>query len=716
MKAFDTLKDALRASDFAGNQPFELIRQISLYLSHDDEERQTEGQELLIRLLERRNELNGYEPLISALIRDCGLFPYADPQHLSPSDLLAYEFHRPDPSSPREYVFHRVQAEVFHKLAAGKNLILSAPTSFGKSAIIEELIISGRYKTIVIVMPTIALIDETRKKLHRYNEHYKLITHNDQKRDDERGNIYLLTQERAIDRDDLANGVIDLLVIDEFYKLDPNRGDNRFLSLNHALYKLLKRAKQFYMLGPGIRNLSFDPRVRLKADLLVTDYATVATDVHQLSLDETEYQPKLVELIARLMSQNEPTIVYCKSPQSAGKVCAALLEAGLDFGNQYLKGFHEWLCEHYNFEWVFTRGIARGIGLHHGKLPRSLSQTSVRYFNTGKLPLLICTSTLIEGVNTSAKNVVIFDNKIAQDAIDFFTFNNIKGRSGRMFKHFIGQVFVFGTPPDRELFDVDIPAISGGDSAPDGLLLQMDDDDLSPESKQRVSAFGNQNIIGLEVLRKNAHVLEPGEQIVLARHIADNLREQHNLLCWRQHPNRDQLKHVCDLMESYMNLFPPRRGGVRSTKQLAYFLWRLSIHKNTENFVREAIERRRDSDTIDATIELAFEFIRNWAAFNFPSKLMALDLIQKDIFMRHGLDHGDYAYYASAAENLFMNPAITALDEYGVPSELVLKLPGAAKLEGTDNAIDFIRSLDARTHAHLTPFENELLKVAQDSL
>jgi hypothetical protein len=169
-------------------------------------------------------------------------------------------------------------------------------------------------------------------------------------------------------------------------------------------------------------------------------------------------------------------------------------------------------------------------------------------------------------------------------------------------------------------------------------------------------------------------------------------------------------------MKDYMDLFPARRGGVKSTKHLAYLLWRLSVHKNTENFVREVIERRRDSDTIDAVIEIAFEFIRNWAAFNFPSKLMALDLIQRDVFTRHGLDPGNYSFYASSAENLFMNPAITALDEYGVPSELVLKLSGSNKLQSTDSAIEFIRSIDPRIQTSLTTFEHELLKVAQDSL
>ena len=77
---------------------------------------------------------------------------------------------------------------------------------------------------------------------------------------------------------------------------------------------------------------------------------------------------------------------------------------------------------------------------------------------------LVCTSTLIEGVNTKAKNVVIYDNKINKSSIDFFTFNNIKGRSGRMGQHYIGHVYLFDTPPSDPLPLVDIPVFSEPDN------------------------------------------------------------------------------------------------------------------------------------------------------------------------------------------------------------------------------------------------------------
>ena len=65
--------------------------------------------------------------------------------------------------------------------------------------------------------------------------------------------IFVLTQERFLSRNDDLK--IDLLFVDEFYKLDPDRGDPRFETLNLALYRALPIAKQCFMAGPHIRSI-----------------------------------------------------------------------------------------------------------------------------------------------------------------------------------------------------------------------------------------------------------------------------------------------------------------------------------------------------------------------------------------------------------------------------------------------------------------------------
>src|SRR5690606_6479214 len=125
-------------------------------------------------------------------------------------------------------------------------------------------------------------------------------------------------------------------------------------------------------------------------------------------------------------------------------------------------------------------------------------------------------STLIEGVNTKAKNVIIFDNKIAKQKYDFFTFNNIRGRSGRMFKHFIGNVYVFHEPPQQELPLVEVPVFSqDSQNTSESLLIQLDESDLRGNSRKRLEPYYQQQILGIDVIRQNTGI-EPQDQIALA--------------------------------------------------------------------------------------------------------------------------------------------------------------------------------------------------------
>jgi reverse gyrase len=48
---------------------------------------------------------------------------------------------------------------------SGKNLAIIAPTSFGKSFIIDAFIALKQPKNTAIIVPTIALTDETRRRL-----------------------------------------------------------------------------------------------------------------------------------------------------------------------------------------------------------------------------------------------------------------------------------------------------------------------------------------------------------------------------------------------------------------------------------------------------------------------------------------------------------------------------------------------------------------------
>src|SRR3546814_4146826 len=100
----------------------------------------------------------------------------------------------------------------------------------------------------------------------------------------------------------------------------------------------------------------------------------------------------------------------------------------------------EWLRREYPEEWILTKALERGIGIHHGNVPRAIQQYIIRAFDSGEIKIIICTTTLIEGINTVAENVIIYDRRVENTGFDAFTFRNIAGRAGRMRKYFIGKV------------------------------------------------------------------------------------------------------------------------------------------------------------------------------------------------------------------------------------------------------------------------------------
>ncbi len=701
------IRDALSEPDKIAENAFSLLKSISV-LCHNDETL-TEGREMVIRALEHYETFIALNGAIDVLIRQVGLFPYAEPKNLSIRDKVAYEFHRP--INFDEYdsniVFHREQAEVYRGLMDGESFVLSAPTSFGKSLIIDALLASGRFKNFVIIVPTIALIDETRRRLSRFRENYKIITHPSQAPAD--SNVFVLTQERAIDRDDIEQ--IDILVIDEFYKLDIGGRDDsdRAAILNHALYKLRKISKQIYLLGPSIRGIPDGFGERFKCYFKKTDFNTVVSEIEILS-PKPSREEAFLELAGSL---EEPTLVYCRSPNQANTVVGLLADSELVTGDEYLNDAAGWVGEAFHPDWSLRTAIEKGVGIHHGRIPRALAHLNVRLFNEGKLKFLVCTSSLIEGVNTAAKNVIIYEGKLASSNLDFFTFRNIQGRSGRMFQHFIGKVFVFETPPAQQLDIVDIPIFTQGADAPLGLLMQVDDEDLTEDSKERVHDIVNQDELSVDVIRQNSH-LDPERQIALARRIRENARALHRLIAWRGLPEWEELRATCELI--FDELIERPSSGVFSGAQLAFRLNQLRQAETVQEFIVTILDTDDRVDYADEAVEVAFMFQRQWAQFAFPRYLGAINLIQAEIFGRLGLEQGDYSYYGQQAENLFLPPELPALEEYGLPVQLALKLKNNLTLEqGLDEAITMLRRLDPAANG-LTSFEIALVNDAQRAL
>jgi hypothetical protein len=700
------LRAAIDSLESDPDKTFAILKQIGIYLA--DPQTAIAGQELLLRALEKKASFGHAADLLNALVRSAGLFPYLDPEALSLRDAIAFEYHRPE-NMTEDFVFHREQAHVFRRLMNGDNVILSAPTSFGKSKIIDAVIASGKHQNIAVVVPTLALIDETRRRLSIFRDRYKVITHVTQEPGSR--NIFVFTAERTVAYDRFPP--VTFFVVDEFYKIDTEGADStRAVALNQAFYKLRRMGAQFYLLGPSIQSVPDGLQEAYRCYFYPTRYATVASEQIRVGGTGSEIQ-RLVRLCSDL---SEPTLIFCRSPARVNEVAAALVGAGLGAQAEGVDAAADWAANEYHPDWIFGRAIRAGVGIHHGRLPRSLAQYVVRCFNELRLRFLVCTSTLIEGVNTKAKNVIIFDNKIAQIPIDFFTFNNIQGRSGRMFEHFVGHVYLFNEPPTAQLPFVDFPLFTQSELTPESLLIQLDSDDLAPASKERLRSYSEQALLPLEVIRANASI-EPDAQLRLAKEIEVRADELNWFLAWTQAPTGPQLAAVCDLIWKHFVAAARSKGGVFSARQLAFKVWQM---QRTPDVAARVLQELRPGQfaakTPDEAVERVLEFERTWASFELPRYLMAVSRIQAAVFGRAGLPIGDYAPFASRIECLFKTPVIAALDEYGIPIQLAEKLQRHLRsAENLDAALEDLRVIDPQ-RLNIHPFEREVLEDALQSL
>jgi hypothetical protein len=523
--------------------------------------------------------------------------------------------------------------------------------------------------------------------------------------------LYVLTQERYLDipADRFSN--VEFFAIDEFYKLDPQHEDERSVLLNQAFHRLHETGAQFYLLGPNIDSLTRQMYERLEFRFISTDYRTVAldTEFHRVGKDELRQA-----VIDRCRTLGGPTLLYVRSPTRAREIVKWLLDGGLGCSDTELDDAAHWIADAYHPQWLVARALRNGIGIHHGKMPRALAHHMVRLFNEGKLPWLIVTSTLIEGVNTTAKNIVIVDNKIAKRNLDFFTYSNICGRSGRMFKHFVGKVIVYGEPPAEQKTVVDIPAYSQRPDTPLSLLIQLPWNELTTASRERLRPYYEQQIVGLDTIR-SACGIDPQAILDVASTLHQDPRGWSARLAWTGRPTYDELLTVCEFV---FRLSGSRfRGGVSTVAQLAKRIDLIRQHRGQIRLLTDA-QMQFAQTRADEAVEDVLDFLREWCSHLFPRLLMVLQAIGEDVFHRYNLPGGDYMHYAGAVEALFRPPMLTALEEYGLPAPLSARLhrfiPLDQPVDRIDEVLDRLRQLPRI--AGLARFEQDMLRDAIDNL
>lgn len=442
---------------------------------------------LMLDSLRQEGEL--YSPLVNSIIRSVGLYPYLDKETCDWPDRYAIEAFSADVGGGEQGILHREQSKLLGRLMAGRDVAVSAPTSFGKSFVIDAFIAIKQPNSIMILVPTIALMDETRRRIQRkFGEQYKIITSSDQELADR--TIFIFPQERALGYVEKVER-LDLLVVDEFYKagrVGKSYDGERSSALIQAVVALSPKCSQRYFLIPNVSEMKGADIFGGDVEFMEIDFNTVFLRKHDLHAQIGKDDGKRGEALLRILSSTiGKSLVYAGTYTNIEKISLLAIEHLPEQDKELLKRFSDWLSKNYTPTWELVNLAKRGIGVHNGSLHRSLAQIQVMLFEKSDgLDVMVSTSSIIEGVNTSAENVILWSNKSGRPRIDDFTYKNIIGRGGRMFFHFIGNIYILDRPPEEEGRQLEF-------EIPEEMLGTIDESnttiDLSSDQIAKIAAY-----------------------------------------------------------------------------------------------------------------------------------------------------------------------------------------------------------------------------------
>lgn len=384
-------------------------------------------------------------------------------------------------------------------------LSASAPTASGKTFVVLQWLIdqvaSGKATVAIYLAPTRALVSEIETSLESLIEasmdievsSLPLRTRFDNARSGGSRLILVFTQERMHLLANVlgADFLVDLMIVDEAHKIGD---DGRGVILQDAVERAVR-------LNPEMKLVFISPATQNPEELLTdaaTDVPTVAVDsdaptvlqnlllatqvkgkprrwilkarqgdvdidvgILELASTPASFTKRLAFVAAAAAGTRGGTLVYANGaaesedvadlisqllpqhdPRSVDPELAALADLAR-------KGVHP--------GFRLAPLVERGVAFHFGNMPSLLRLEIERLFRSGKLRFLVCTSTLVEGVNLSCRTIVVRGPRKGQgNPMEPHDFWNLAGRAGRWGDEFQGNIICID-PHDEVAWPKGVP-------------------------------------------------------------------------------------------------------------------------------------------------------------------------------------------------------------------------------------------------------------------
>ncbi len=366
-------------------------------------------------------------------------------------------------------------------------LSVSAPTSAGKSFILAQWLAggfaSGHFSKLIYIAPTRALLQQVETDLRAAladcgadDVDVRTMPMRGEDKIPTR-EIFVFTQERLhyfIQR--YGTPAIDALIIDEAHKVgDSNRG----ILLQDVIEQITAASPDAKVMFTS--PLSENPETLLAdcpdgASRAAIDSNDVMVNQNLLWLEREPGKPRLWQLGLRRGDATTPLghfsaagtlrqkrarlaelailsdageggiLVYAngaaEAEEIAEKIAARIEPVGT---SKFLADLEDLAKTTIHKKYRLRKVLPKGVAFHYGNMPLILRTAIEEGFRRGDIRYLVCTSTLVEGVNLPCRNILVFapkKGKLPMTAADFW---NLAGRAGRWGKEFQGNVICVDT-------------------------------------------------------------------------------------------------------------------------------------------------------------------------------------------------------------------------------------------------------------------------------
>lgn len=297
-----------------------------------------------------------------------------------------------------------------------------APTSYGKSSIISEKILTDKYNKIGIIVPTKSLINQTYNFIKKQILNYKIIMFDEMYEENDERFIAIITQERGLRLLERNNFYFDQIFIDEAHNLllDDDRSIllSRLINKNYSknsnqkivyLSPLVDNSKNLKSYNEGNIdeykinfNLKEPEIFELRLDGKVLKYNRFMNEFYILSDDNN-----VIDYIRNY--EKNKNFIFIARPVKIEKFAMELKEhKELEIDNNELDLLADTLKKYVHEDFNVIDLIKHGIVYIHGKMPDQIKDyLEYKYKTIKELRYLIANHVILEGINLPIDNLYV---------------------------------------------------------------------------------------------------------------------------------------------------------------------------------------------------------------------------------------------------------------------------------------------------------------------